>query len=281
MGLPNPYIAPDANDQIVWTLNESASPWANSGALGSLDMLIRTAGPSSVVALYSNGIQFTGAGVDRYLSTNGVGTTLGEYTAAITVSCFVKPTTFNNSNYQVLFQKAYRPDSSGSTSPYSGIELYIAPNASTTVGMLGGVITVGGVQHGVEAFVLQLNQWHHVGLTFDNSTLRLYCNGVQVGTLAQAGPIDYGTHGAWQLGGDVGSATTTAIIDDVRVANVVRPFSYFYNFGGPLQGGEVLDLPFRDSGSIIVANGELLQLGVKPFPTALSKKLNLGLDDAL
>jgi PKD repeat protein len=48
---------------------------------------------------------------------------------------------------------------------------------------------------------LPLNTWTHVAMTFDNATLRLYVNGVQVGTRAVAGPLLTST-GVLRLGGN-------------------------------------------------------------------------------
>ena len=66
---------------------------------------------------------------------------------------------------------------------------------------------------------LTLNTWFHLAVTFDNTTLRLYVNGVLVGSRAVAGPLLVST-GAVRIGGNnVWGEYFAGRIDDVRIYN--------------------------------------------------------------
>ena len=64
---------------------------------------------------------------------------------------------------------------------------------------------------------LPLNTWTHLAVTFDNTTLRLFVNGTQVGTRAVAGPMVTST-GALRMGGNsLWGEYFQGRIDEVRV----------------------------------------------------------------
>jgi hypothetical protein len=64
-----------------------------------------------------------------------------------------------------------------------------------------------------------LNAWTHLTATFDNTTLRLFVNGVQVGTRAVAGPILTST-GVLHIGGNsIWGEFFQGRIDDLRIYN--------------------------------------------------------------
>jgi hypothetical protein len=66
---------------------------------------------------------------------------------------------------------------------------------------------------------LPLNTWSHMAATYDGVTLRLYRNGVQVGSRAQTGNMLTST-GALRLGGNaIWNEFFTGLMDDVRVYN--------------------------------------------------------------
>ena len=66
---------------------------------------------------------------------------------------------------------------------------------------------------------LPLNTWSHVAATYDGTTLRLYVNGVQVGSRAQTGTLRT-TTGPLRLGGnDLWGEFFHGIMDDVRIYN--------------------------------------------------------------
>jgi hypothetical protein len=66
---------------------------------------------------------------------------------------------------------------------------------------------------------IPLNTWSHVAATYDGTTLRLYVNGVQVGSRAQTGTLRT-TTGPLRLGGnDLWGEYFHGIMDDVRIYN--------------------------------------------------------------
>ena len=93
-------------------------------------------------------------------------------------------------------------------------ELY----ASSSSGPVGGV-NIGGYQEVFSGTSLPTNTWSHVAATWDGTTLRLYVNGVQVGSRAVAGTLST-TSNPLRIGGDATWGEYFAgTIDEVRVYN--------------------------------------------------------------
>ena len=66
---------------------------------------------------------------------------------------------------------------------------------------------------------LPLNTWTHLAMTYDGTTLRMFVNGNQVGSLASAGGVT-ATSGVLRIGGNsVWSEYYRGLIDDVRIYN--------------------------------------------------------------
>ena len=64
-----------------------------------------------------------------------------------------------------------------------------------------------------------LNTWTHLALTFDGATLRMFVNGMQIGTQSAAGAAIV-TTGALRIGGNsVWGEYFKGLIDEVRVYN--------------------------------------------------------------
>ena len=79
---------------------------------------------------------------------------------------------------------------------------------------------IGGAdQTAIGTASLPLNVWTHVAATYDGATLRLYVNGVQVGTLARSGSLAVSTR-VLRIGGNaVWGEYFRGRIDEVRVYN--------------------------------------------------------------
>ena len=66
---------------------------------------------------------------------------------------------------------------------------------------------------------LPLNTWTHLAVTFGAGTLRLYVNGVQVGTQAVSGTLRTSADALTIGGNGVWSEWFAGLIDEVRIYN--------------------------------------------------------------
>ncbi len=75
--------------------------------------------------------------------------------------------------------------------------------------------------------------WSHIGWTYDGHTLSAYLNGMLAGTFSVSGILDNWNHGPWAFGaapeGDGNKQEAAFSCCDFRIANTVRPLSYFQN----------------------------------------------------
>jgi hypothetical protein len=110
---------------------------------------------------------------------------------------------------------------------------------NTSDGQLDCYITIGGVLQAQlrtpTIHTMPTSRWCHLGGTWDGSTMKMYINGDLVTSGNYTGTIDYGVagnRGQWYVGGIPGTSTNQdgpIIVQDVRVANIARPQSYFQN----------------------------------------------------
>lgn len=218
----------DANTQIYWTLDETGSPWANTGVAGSLNLTTSYGTPAqNQTGLFGQCLDFQGS--SGIISANP--TSVGEVTTNITVSCWVYLHSYVNNGE--IIDKSYN---TSFTSPYTAVTM----STSNAPGWSAG-ITVAGTRYFVtssgDANVPPLNQWCLLALTYDGTNLRSYMNGNLVGTTSTGGGnIDWGNHGPWQVGAVTLSSaqSTDGKIDDVRIESVVRSQAYFqtmYKYG--------------------------------------------------
>ncbi len=69
------------------------------------------------------------------------------------------------------------------------------------------------------------NTWYHVAAVYDGSTMKLYLDGIEVGSISKSGALDTNSAIAAWIGGNPGGATERpwdGFIDDVRFWNVAR-----------------------------------------------------------
>lgn len=251
-----PRIAPDIFDQIIWPLTESSGPYRNVGQL--------LPNNSSTDLTVSNSVVRTGTGVfDGYCvqlpatSNFPVGSSATRNYAAgakdilisppITLSFWLNLRSYDTSNTQQLVGKEYRDSSitSSFTTPFHAIN--IAALTTNSGGDWGGFIaTSSSTQVGftVTDFPIPLGVWSHIGITYDGSFIRLYLNGCQMvyysgGTqlnTVSASALSYtdgvNGYGYWKVGaitatGSPNKQEGRANIQDIRIANIARPLSYF------------------------------------------------------
>ena len=83
---------------------------------------------------------------------------------------------------------------------------------------------------------LPLQTWSHLTATYDGTTLRLYRNGVQIGSRAQTGSMRV-TTGALRLGGNaLWGEYFHGVMDDVRIYNrALTPAEIQTDMNTPVQ----------------------------------------------
>lgn len=225
-------IEPDANDVIVMRLNESsgATTHINTGTAGSAADFVNYGNPiSGVAGPLGNAMYMPG----NIISSNHDGIKGGntiEVTPNISVSAWVCVRRF--SGFGSIFNKQYSVNVW--SNPFLSIGWYI--NNSNDGRWTPNMATAGQYRFFTTSstYLLPQGKWCHIGETWNGTTLTAYFNGSVHGTLTPGGgAIDYGgTDGPWFAGAVPDTGTTeggTLMIQDIRVANVVRPQSYFAN----------------------------------------------------
>jgi hypothetical protein len=223
------FFAPDSNDVLRYTFDESAPPYANSGTGGAANLTLAGGSVASRPGLFPNvqamgrGVAFRGVSQDRLQGGAAI-----EPALPITVSMWwFQLAASNGCN---IFSKLYRPAGSF-TAPFFAWTLGINDAVGTAVVQ----VTVGGVA----TTLLSTNifdrvvtgQWNLLVATYDGATIKLYVNGNLANSVAQAGAIDYGTHGPYTTEQEPpGAGTITGILDEVRVANVLRDATWVENY---------------------------------------------------
>jgi len=184
----------DSHDLICWSLDESASPFANSGSGGSCDLTSTASVIPSIVSVFGNGVYTSVASGARLLSPN---TTVGSAASVGTLHGWVRPIEWAPYSNGVI--KLYDPNVW--SSPYISIGFYL--DASTNGGWYAW-ISVSGSPHFLHITaswqILRLFEWQHVAIVFDGASLKAYSNGTLLGSTSVSGSIDWGNGGPWNIG---------------------------------------------------------------------------------
>jgi phosphodiesterase/alkaline phosphatase D-like protein len=144
-------------------------------------------------------------------------------TTAMTLEAWVNPTAVSAAWRDVI---------------YKGNDNYYLAGTTTNTGFPAGAGTIGG--NNVQAYgtaTLPLNTWSHLAATYDGSTVRLYLNGTQVGSLPQTGTISISAV-PLTIGGDtIYGQYFQGKIDEVRVySTALTPAQIQTDMNAPLSG---------------------------------------------
>jgi hypothetical protein len=248
-------IAPDNNDIVVWRLDEAAAPFVNSSTSssspGSSANLTVLSGspllqqPSPFAASGTNSsVQFTGNDSGSPRNTiNGAVTFLPQ--PPLTVSMWVMIRNYDTTGFTQHGLAKQTTLNTWSGTSFSSINLaqnerYNGSGIANTSKFDFSVVTsssnTGGNANSVPDQTITLYQWHHVGLTYDGTTVLGYINGnnISTATASPTGNIFYaGSPGPWFIGA-IPTASgnpeeSNMSFCDIRFANVIRPQSYFQN----------------------------------------------------
>jgi len=210
-------VAPDGNDLIVWALDDAAGTTnpVNTGSTGGASNLSLAAG----VTMGRNGLFGACASVDSGGTANLNGA------AAVQPGTFTASLWFRTMSYPCAILTRVHGVSEGPNNFSVGIEF--ASNYTPVISVrtaFTGLLSVGSTTVAKSWW----GQWNHVGCTYDGSTLIGYLNGDSIGSIGGGGAMDYDPSFPWTIGGvGVLGSTPSGRFDDVRIASVARPASWF------------------------------------------------------
>lgn len=251
-----PRIAPDIFDQIVWPLTETSGAYRNVGQTfpndASTDLSINNTVIRTGSGLFTGNSLWVPGTSDVPLGSSATrnyifGAKNINIAAPMTVSCWVHLRAYTTSNNTTFIGKEYRDSgiTSSWTAPFHAIGITtlttnsggdwvvnVAINSSTQVSLT------------VTDFPIPIGMWSHIGITHDGTAIRAYLNGFQCiyysgasqlnSTAATAISYTDGTNGFgfWKVGaitatGSANKEEPNANVQDVRIANIARPLSYF------------------------------------------------------
>jgi chitodextrinase len=160
-------------------------------------------------------------------------------TTAMTLEAWVNPSVVSSAWRDVI---------------YKGNDNYYLEGTTTVgAGVPTGAATIAGNNNGANGTsALTANTWSHLAVTFDGATVRLYVNGTQVGTLAQAGTIVTSTN-PLQIGGDsIYGQFFQGMIDEVRVYNTALTLAQIQaDMNAPIAGSVVDSQPPAAPGTLV------------------------------
>lgn len=272
-----PRILPDLNDQIVWLLNETSGNYHNTGQFSPNNAATDLSITNTLIRVgtgifTTNCLQIPGSSNFPSGSSSTRNYISGANTVTLnppfTVSGWVHLRSYTTNNNSTLIGKEYRnPSLSGNSwvAPFNavGITTLTSNSGQDWVANIA-INTSTQVSFNVTDFPIPLETWSHIGMTYDGTNIRAYLNGCQciasgnpvVNTVA-ASAISYtdGTNGfgPWKFGSIVSTGSANreepnAQIQDVRIASIARPLSYFqkiYSFGAlPLLPGSYITTQF-------------------------------------
>lgn len=264
-------INPDFNDQIVWLLNETSGPYRNTGALSpnnaTTDLTITNTITRTGAGLFGgNCVQLPGSTNFPTGSSSTRNYAAGAKTVTIappmTLSCWVYLRSYTTSNNSTIIAKEYRDSgiTTGWSAPFHAISIQtLTSNGGGDWTVNVAINTTTQVQLTVTDFLIPLQTWSHIGITHDGTAIRAYLNGcqciyysgaTQLNSTAAA-TISYtdGSNGLgfWKVGaitatGSGNREEANAQIQDVRIASIARPLSYFQSVYG---AGVLPNIPGR------------------------------------
>jgi fibronectin type 3 domain-containing protein/predicted transcriptional regulator len=129
-------------------------------------------------------------------------------TTGMTLEAWVNPSTVNANWRDVVYK--------------GNDNYYLEATSSNGSKPDAGLIAGGSYADAYGTAALPANAWSYLAETYDGSTVRLYLNGTQVGSVAHTGAITTSTN-PLQIGGDsIYGQHFVGLIDEVRVYNTAR-----------------------------------------------------------
>ena len=201
-------MPPASSDLVLYyTLNET------SGYFNDLSAANNDGAPNGPLT-YGPGQVASAIGFDGNAAFIDAGTSSSLAPAAITVSAWVKPSSFsgNGNGQRTLIERRQ----------YGGANSYqvaLTPSGSATPGHVFFSRWSGASEIGAgSTSVLALNTWTHVAATYDGAMIHIFVNGIREDSQAASGAINADNLKTIIGAGNQGSANFYAgILDEVRI----------------------------------------------------------------
>jgi concanavalin A-like lectin/glucanase superfamily protein/Big-like domain-containing protein len=130
-----------------------------------------------------------------------------DLTAGLTLEAWVNPRSLPSATWRSILLKE------------RGSHLSYAMYANSSTNAPSGHVYIGGDRSARGTSQIGLGTWTHLAATFDGAVVRMYVNGVQVGTRSITGSITTST-GALRLGGNtIWGEWFDGLVDEVRIYN--------------------------------------------------------------
>lgn len=193
---------------VWWKMDETSSPFANSGSAGSLNLSIAS-GASSYPrqAIFGTGRLITTPGSSVCGAYSVAGSATGQLGNSGTILAWVKVRTLPSGIWPPIFMRAYKNGWDGIPAWGTiGIQFSNASNGQLQFfGAIGSPATVFGMFTGSQDY-LTTNQWYLVAHSYDATTgiATGYINGDVVATasVGAGNNLNWGSNGPWAVNGN-------------------------------------------------------------------------------
>ena len=245
----------DSYTQINWKLDDSTTPFLNSGYLGSYSSAL-----STKVGTVTSGASGINGSAVSFSSSSYLATSLSPYypTGNFTVSMWV----YLNS-YTTYGNLIVKDDGGGWSGTAFG--MYLGPSNNGSIRCQANA-TIFNVDSAIGT--IPLSTWTLLSITYDGSSVTYYANGksIAVITPTSLSSLNLSASGAWYIGGYF---TTIGSIDgkinDVRIESTARSAQYLYEL---YMSG--VGFMRSEHSAITLPNNNILLSGGKSSSTARS-----------
>lgn len=200
---------------LLWQFEEDEPPFVAGGTVG--EVTLSPDSGSQPTTGESSPVQTPAVDLDGSFGLWSPATAAGEVPSEITIDAWVYPrqAASGESHYVGKFFGGDPSDP-----PYS-VEI------AEVDGNLVPRIAIHGQLYGPSGDAIPRDQWSHIAMTYDGTTLRGYVNGTETVSLALPGtpsPIDWGQHSAWFV-----APGLDGMIADVRIEPRARTADEIYD----------------------------------------------------
>ncbi len=291
----------DINDGLVgyYKLDDSASgtttdssSFGNTGTVGhdagGSDPTLSTDFPSQIQFNDSHSMSFNGMTSYSYVGLGNPASLNYNFGDTISMSAWIKPSTLSGNRN--IISKSYNTTQGA---PYYAWDLMQINNWLTCRISSASTSTMTVISSGVGPGALLQNTWQHVACIYDGTNVKIFINGVDVGTTsgawagndvaATAPTVRIGARSATPTGVGGGDEYFSGLIDDVRIYNRALSSGPLSELSTLANGGTALNFSgstytlghaLSISGNLTLPTGTL-DVSTNNYPISVGGSINL------